>query len=250
VTLELNLSLGHVGVTLENDVELQGVVVAHVHPNDLAARAGMRPGDVICALNDVPVTHHGTATEIIKNCAGSTLSISYWPATEAESERQRVAHKGGTRPKREWKTWSNAILVVVCFLYVRSSWLLWHAAPSDSLPELSPEKRAELQQLQAHQAKDQLLDQLHLISQSTAHFLAQNHSGEALELQQPGLLYRLLGSAMQLQYYLNLTASLGLEGEPQNTTEVANKFQRLVRDEMAKRITHRGAAQRGALETH
>ena len=37
----LQLSLGHAGLTLSDDVELQAVTVVHVHPSDLAARAGL-----------------------------------------------------------------------------------------------------------------------------------------------------------------------------------------------------------------
>lgn len=43
ITVDLQLSLGHVGVSLKNDPELQAVTIEHVHPNDLAVRAGLRP---------------------------------------------------------------------------------------------------------------------------------------------------------------------------------------------------------------
>jgi hypothetical protein len=55
----------HAGVTLVNDAMSGGVRVRRLVLCDRAYRAGLRPGDVITHLNDLPVQRHADAVAIV-----------------------------------------------------------------------------------------------------------------------------------------------------------------------------------------
>jgi len=70
----------HVGITL-CDHSL-GVKIMHCVCADLAAHAGLSPGDVICSINGVDLLNHQTATQLINEAteAEEELEIEYYPA--------------------------------------------------------------------------------------------------------------------------------------------------------------------------
>ena len=221
-TVTLNLSLGHVGATLSDDEELQGVVVSHVHPNDLAARSGLRPGDVIVALNDEPVRSHKVAVTTINNMAGSgLLNITYLPSDAAAAEREQSRKdKGDKQPKHRFRlSVENVLLVVFCLLWlnsIRSN--MGGGATATAGQQLTPAQEAKLEALEKshrHEAKDKLVEELQKVSDRALHFIARNHTGEELELHQPLLLSQMLRTTMILDHLLNVTAGLGLEGGPE-----------------------------------
>ena len=101
--VELQTSLGHVGLTLEDDEELQTVVVAHVHPSDLAARSGLRPGDSIISINGAAANEgHKEAIGRINAAAAASeiITIIYTPALVAEEQRREVQER---QPKKPWR---------------------------------------------------------------------------------------------------------------------------------------------------
>lgn len=223
----LNLSLGHVGATLSNDEELLAVVIDHVHPNDLAARAGLRPGDVLCALNDEPVKHHKDAVDRISAAtdSGGILAIQYLPAHAAEAardyERRRAAERAP--PRSRWLTVPNVLLVVFALLWLNTL----RASDTDAAGNLSPEQLARLQSLALHDAKEQLMTELSRVSTRALHFLSHARAGEALELQQPALLVQMLRLTMALDHMLNVTDFLGLDGPTVNATLLQSRMEAL-----------------------
>jgi S1-C subfamily serine protease len=81
-SLSIDPAAGHLGITLSSSDALPGVVVTALHPNDLAAKAGLAVGDVIVAINGVRVPTHEAAMNGIWTTT-SSLVISYHPATIA-----------------------------------------------------------------------------------------------------------------------------------------------------------------------
>lgn len=113
-TVTLQLSIGHAGLTLEDDVELQAVVVSHCHPRDLAARSGIAPGDVIVALDDNPIKSHEDAIAHIDRATTrrDNLSITFMPSTIACEEREARAQSGPTRAQKiKWAAFNVAALL-------------------------------------------------------------------------------------------------------------------------------------------
>ena len=126
VTLPRQLG-GHAGITLIEDEEIHGgaLAVQHVHPNDLAARAGIRPGDVLCAINDVPVTTAAAAVATM-DASKEPLVLTYLPAEVANAERQS-SREHGDRPGKE-----RPVMRVLVFVYAAetravASGLVWLA---------------------------------------------------------------------------------------------------------------------------
>lgn len=221
LTVDLQLSLGHVGVSLKNDPELQAVTIEHVHPNDLAARAGLRPGDVILSINDEPVRSHEDAVTRIQQTGSGILSLQYLQGSTAEEardlERKRAAER---RVPRRWLTVPNALIALFALLWLYQ--LHVSRAPAN---DLSAQQFEMLQQLAMHQAKDELVFELGRIATRAQHFLSHNHSGEALEKHEPKLLMRMLRLTMQLDHFLNVTDYLGLDAAEAklNQTELDRK---------------------------
>lgn len=215
-TVELPLSLGHVGATLGNDEELQAVVVQHVHPQDLAARAGVRPGDVIVAINDEPVSSHEDAIAKIEQAGNGILQLRYLPACAAEQAREQERRRAAERrPTQRWFTVSNVLIVVlVCVVLVQLSLSVSRAADPYGL---SAEQLGVLAQMErmselaiAHRT---LLIELRRVADRAQHFLNRTDAGVALARHEPAMLVRMLRLTMALDELLNATDRLGLEGD-------------------------------------
>ena len=93
---------GHVGVTCCNNLDPCGVLLEEVDPADLAAKAGLRPGDVVLKVNGVSVGQHETfieainsATEADKGAASRMIEVEYLTAAAVTAA---VAAAAAARP--------------------------------------------------------------------------------------------------------------------------------------------------------
>ena len=209
VTLHTNLGQ-HVGATLANDIELQAVIIQHLHPNDLGARGGLRPGDAIVALNDVPVSDHTAATQIMDDAVAKKdpLAVTYLRASAASSEREKVRSRGDGRATRERKRWIawNILSVVFIFWWLRGG--LSRANDFDISPE-QIDKLQQLQKLALHDARNQLALELTELG-GMAIWLADNSSHailDHLESTHAGAMVQMLRAAMFLNTMLNATST-------------------------------------------
>lgn len=206
-TITLHTNLGHVGTTLANDPELLAVYVQHVHPNDLAARAGLRPGDVIVALNETPVRDHADAVERMNAAVAKkeVLAVTFLPATQAEDERQRVRTR--TEPRRRY-TWAigNAILILVVFFCIRA-----YYSNSGFGFGLSSEEWERMQHLALDEARLKLSMELSVLGQQAANFGSNGTALLDLEVSSPQIMIQMLRAAT----YLNQAMLAEREGQLQ-----------------------------------
>jgi len=105
-SLTIDISAGHLGVTLENTDDGTGVRIAAVDAADLVAKAGLKVGDVLLSIEGHTVDDHGDAFAAIDAAVGS-IRIEYW--TEAEA-KTAAAIKG---PKSSGIFWVVALLLFV-----------------------------------------------------------------------------------------------------------------------------------------
>jgi len=75
-TVTLDTANGHVGITLSNRDDRDGVHVDAVHPADLAYKAGIRGGDIVLGVGGLSVNDHQAAIRIMAQSTGA-LSITY-----------------------------------------------------------------------------------------------------------------------------------------------------------------------------
>lgn len=80
-SLSIDISSGHLGVTLSNGV-CGKVTISRCHDGDLFAAAGLKAGDVIVAVDGRTVDSHQAAFAAINRAVGS-LRLEYWTAAEA-----------------------------------------------------------------------------------------------------------------------------------------------------------------------
>ena len=85
--VKIDCHKGHVGVSCSNNLDPCGVLLDFCDPADLAAKAGMRQGDVVLKVNGVSVAHHETfieaiasATQAEKDSASRVIEVEYLPA--------------------------------------------------------------------------------------------------------------------------------------------------------------------------
>ena len=76
-----------VGVTVVDNDAGPGVKVESLEPLGLAARSGLRVGDVILSINDTPVYEHGGAIRSVDVATGS-FDVVFIPVDDLPSERQ------------------------------------------------------------------------------------------------------------------------------------------------------------------
>lgn len=214
-TVTIQTSLGHVGATLSDDLEMGSVVVRHVHPTDLAARSGLRPGDCVLSLNDVPVSNHEHAVKLIDEVratdGGGLLTVTFIPAADAEAERARKRGAGDEAAARRSRRWGAAG-------WVAAALLLLHVffGGGGEQQHLSPEQIRSLQSMAIHQAQDELVAQLNLTAANAARLGSDAEMVRRLG-RQPLLLINAVRAAMMLNHFVNITyhpatqAQLGLD---------------------------------------
>jgi len=190
----LQLSLGHAGLTLANDEALQAAVVQHCHPADLAARAGLRPGDVILSLNDIPVNSHEEAVALIERTAAASdnLLIEYMSASAAaeKKEESKTEIESRKRTQLKWMA-ANAIAIFLLFALV-----LWRGARE-------ADEVAHLRKLSLHEKSGMLTDRLGGIARHSASLSPSVL--QHLESDHPGALVKMLGHAVALSDLISAT---------------------------------------------
>ena len=72
-TVTIECTGGHFGISCANhEMEPLGVLLTFCDTHDLAYKAGLREGDVVTAVNGVPVSAHGAFIEAINKAADAT----------------------------------------------------------------------------------------------------------------------------------------------------------------------------------
>jgi len=216
MTLHTNLGQ-HVGATLKSDTLLQAVLIQHLHPNDLGARAGLRPGDVIVALNDVPVSSHKDAARIMDAATANQepLNVTFMRASHADRERSRLG-SGSDHTLAQKRKWLALNIVMLLFIF-------WWSQPRNDNDFATTMTHAELQKLQKlalHDARDKMSEQLTELA-GNAQWLAAESSHEILdhlETRHPGALVHMLRATMFLNGMFNATKADRLADLASNAT--------------------------------
>jgi hypothetical protein len=201
-TALLQLTLGHAGVSLADDEELQAVVIENCHPDDLAARAGLRPGDVILALNDEPVRNHSDTVHKIESATakGDNLIVTYMPASQAAATKERAA----TDKKARRSTTRRFVLFNVVALLAIVGWL--HVVTSrDRDASMEPKLPPGVKLLSIHDASQMLASELEKASSQAAWLAGNGSTLTHLEKAHPGAIVQMLQYAMGLNQLLNAT---------------------------------------------
>lgn len=88
----------HVGVTLQDARDGDGVVVTKTVAEDGAHVEGMRVGDVIRTINGMPAVHHASVVEVIDACTveGAEMTLVVLSSTACCTRRRRHQHRAMT----------------------------------------------------------------------------------------------------------------------------------------------------------
>lgn len=98
-TVKIDMSKGMVGITCSSELEPKGVRLEYCDPNDLAAAAGLREGDVVVRCNGVPVSDHSALvnTFAAASVRRATVTLDYVPAASVASVAASMRAKRPTQ---------------------------------------------------------------------------------------------------------------------------------------------------------
>ena len=92
----------HIGVTLRNDTN--GVVIHNINEKDKAFISGLRKGHVITHVNNIPVTCHESAIQIMTSAQDAKLPVNF------------TLHVSSLSPKpSKWNCWAVWRKIRNCF---------------------------------------------------------------------------------------------------------------------------------------
>ena len=127
-TAKIDTSRGHLGVTLSN-IDFgktlgTGVVIEAMDAKDLVAKAGLREGDVILAINGEQVTDHRKAFQLIEKNAKKVIEVSYSTPGEVAKMAAKARYDAKNERSREGTTTAPESRNCWRWAVVRGPWVV------------------------------------------------------------------------------------------------------------------------------
>ena len=109
---------GHLGVDISNSDVCSGVHVKTVHPKDLFALAGIKPGWVITSVNGSTVCEHVDAMDIMKAAKTKEIKLEIVFLTEDEAKKQGAVEAAESAACTKWIVGGLLIFLAVIALMI------------------------------------------------------------------------------------------------------------------------------------
>jgi len=99
--------LGIMAAPLNEDIRdlagtKEGVLINSLTDDSPAAKAGLKPGDVIVRINDTPVASPEVLVEVLQRYKpGTRIRVAYYRMGKLQNTRVTLGRRPGTEPKRE-----------------------------------------------------------------------------------------------------------------------------------------------------